>query len=91
MISCENTKKAPGWECTGSDESKAWDFIHNEVPKKIDCDYCKGHYEADMEGYHDVINVGLGKPALKPEKLFEFQEKVNTAITFCKQEGLCKI
>jgi len=89
MISCENTKKAPGFECTGSDESHVWDIIHNKTPKSFNCGHCQGHYERDMEGYHDVINVGLGKPAIKPEKLFEFQKRVNTAITFCKKENLC--
>ena len=91
MISCETTKKAPGFDCTGSDESHVWSHLHKKVPELFNCGHCQDEYEKDMKGYHDVINVGLGKPALKPEKLFEFQNKVNTAITFCKQEGLCKI
>lgn len=91
MISCEHTKKAPGFECTGSDESKAWEEIHKKVPELFNCGHCQDHYENDMKGYHDMINVGLGKEAIYPEKLFEFQKRVNTTIIFCKQEGLCKI
>jgi len=42
-----------------------------------------------MLGYHDMYNVSLGKQAEKPQKLFEFQKKVNTAVNFCKKEGTC--
>ena len=89
MISCEHTKKAPGFDCTGSDESHVWAHLHDKVPKMFNCGHCEDSYKQDMKGYHDVINVGLGKKAFNPDKLFEFQKRVNTAITFCKAEKLC--
>ena len=89
MISCEHTKKAPGFDCTGSDESQVWAHLHDKVPDKFNCEHCKGHYVDDMIGYHDMINVGLGKPAFNAPKLFEFQKRINDTVKFCRAEKLC--
>ena len=89
MISCENLKVAPGWSCTGSDESHVWNHLHKEDPKKFNCAHCEGEYRRDMRGYHDIINVGLGKNAENTKELFAFQKKVNTAVNFCKTGGTC--
>lgn len=60
MIECTMANEAPGFECTGSDESDSWKRIHAE-PEKMHCGTCANHADYLFRGLHDHVNVGLGK------------------------------
>ena len=90
MIQCLNLKQLKGFSCTGADESHVWSHLHKEVPKKFNCGHCANEYDKDMQGYHDVINIGLGKEPQHPDKLKRLHDRVVQTYVKCVEDGKCK-
>ena len=85
-VSCDGLDMAPGFVCTGSNESKSWDAIH-KIPHKMGCGHCAGEAKKDFIGLHDVSNIALGKGAYDPNNFEAFVKKINTVHRFWISKG----
>lgn len=73
QIECGAYAPAPGFDCTGSDESHIWKMFHDEngdigpLMEKFDCGTCQIHAHKIFKGVHSLVSLGIGKPLVKPE------------------------
>lgn len=63
MTECKIEGERCGFQCTGADFSHVWKKLHNDLLKEIDCEACHDHAKELFSFIHDVVNLGLGKPA----------------------------
>ena len=62
-MQCNIKDEKCGFQCTGADFSKVWQELHTTLLNKIDCESCHEHAKELFSFIHDVVNLGLGKPA----------------------------
>ena len=79
-----------GGQCTGSDESHIWKVLHSDLPKKFNCGTCAEHFISDMEGYHDLVSIRIGKEPQKVKAFEKFYDSVQCAHNHCVKMGWCK-
>jgi len=71
MIQCQTTKEAPGFSCTGSDESEIWGQLHDSegnigpLVEKFHCGTCQEHGHRLFLGVHSLVSLGIGKKLTK--------------------------
>ena len=88
MLVCKPGKEVKGFLCTGSDESKTWNKLHN-IHKDMDCNHCANETFRFMNGLHDMVKMGLGK---KPQTVKEFhylRNKMEAVHAVCSINGSC--
>ena len=85
MESCKEDGASCGFHCTGYEGAGIWKKIHS-IPKEIDCEECSYHAKFELEGLHDHVNAGLGKPIYNKEQYRKWVDEVNCA---CKRSGVC--
>jgi len=67
MIECGLFKEAPGFSCTGSDESHVWGELHDKngnigpLLDKFHCGECQQHAHKLFLGLHSLVSLGIGK------------------------------
>ena len=71
MLECKSLslpKFGKKYEYTAYDGSKNWKVLHDEV-NKIGCEFCKDKAVKLMRGFHDSVNLHLGKNVIYPKDL----------------------
>ena len=67
-MECNLKNEICGFSCTGFEGKMIWQKLEKTV-KEIDCDTCRDHALELISFWHDLVNMGLGKPAFN-EKNF---------------------
>jgi hypothetical protein len=88
MTECSIEGETCGFKCSGWDGSDYWKKLHDTV-KDIPCDLCREDAVPNMSGFHDFVNVGLGKDPYDAANFKKFAKKVQCAYETCKADGRC--
>lgn len=88
MPECSIEGESCGFKCSGWDGSEYWAKLH-KVVQDIPCELCREDAIPNMSGFHDFVNVGLGKEPYDPKNFKDFAHRVKCAYDRCKAEGHC--
>lgn len=88
-MSCDLKNEVCNFSCTGFVGGHIWKE-RKEVIKKIDCESCRDHAIQDEDAYHDVVNIGLGKPPHDAKNLSRYAKQIDCVYSSCKDKGWCK-
>ena len=95
-LQCSSKKAAPGFSCTGSDESHIWKKFHDKngnigpLMEEFHCGTCQRHAHKLFLGLHSLVNLGIGKPLEKKEwkdNFLELVQEVNTVYAAAKGDN----
>lgn len=95
-ISCSTNRQAPGFSCTGSDESHIWKQFHDEhgnigpLMEKFHCGTCQIHAHKLFKGLHSMVSLGIGKPLQNDSwknNFVNLVKEANTVYQTAKKDG----
>lgn len=75
-MKCDLKNEKCGFSCTGADFSSVWAEIHGPLLEKIDCESCHDHAKELFIFLHDVVNIGLGKPAFDDKNFKKIYKQI---------------
>ena len=87
-MDCDIKGEQCSFRCTGYVGGKVWRDMESAIDR-IDCEECRDHGGQLLSGIHDVVNVGLGKPAFNKSNFRKFVSEVNCVYDKCLKDGRC--
>ena len=87
-MECKIDGEKCGFQCTGADFSHVWKELHTTVLQKIDCEACHDHAKELFSFIHDVVNLGLGKPAFDEKNFRKIFKQVKCVSKTLGEHGV---
>jgi hypothetical protein len=88
MAECHMKNEGCGFRCTGYDGSEQWARME-KIVDSIECDECRDHGKAGLSGWHDTVNINLGKKPYNADNFRTFASEVSCALDRCTRNGTC--